>query len=133
MSKRKNKWKQSKPCKKYSNQMVSQCDKLSILNVNIRSLDKHFNELEAELQVRKIIPTLIGLTETFIKDDKAAESFKLPGYHKLITCNRTDGQQGGVALWISNKIGHRVLLKDYQGVVSGRNPLSLQSFSWSYV
>ena len=92
--------------------MVSQCDKLSILNVNIRSLDKHFNELEAELQVRKINPTLIGLTETFIKDDKAAESFKLPGYHKLITCNRTDGQQGGVALWISNKIGHRVLLKD---------------------
>ena len=112
MSKRKNKWKQSKPCKKYSNQMVSQCDKLSILNVNIRSLDKHFNELEAELQVKKINPTLIGLTETFIKDDKAAESFKLPGYHKLITCNRTDGQQGGVALWISNKIGHRVLLKD---------------------
>ena len=30
--------------------MVSQCEKLSILNVNIRSLDKHFNELEAELR-----------------------------------------------------------------------------------
>ena len=87
-------------------------ENLTCLNVNIRSLSKHFDELQALLITKTMKPTVIGLTETWLETNDMAKMFRLKGYHKLITCNRDWGKRGGVGFYIDDKLKFRVLLKD---------------------
>ena len=86
--------------------------KISVLNVNIRSLNAHFDELTSYLRDMNVQPTVIALTETWLKDYDDIEQFTLPGYHKLLTCNRSDGLRGGVAIWLDKNFKYRVVVKD---------------------
>ena len=86
--------------------------KISVLNVNIRSLNAHFDELTSYLRDMNIQPTVIALTETWLEDYHDIEQFTLPGYHKLLTCNRSDGTRGGVAIWLDKKFKYHVVVKD---------------------
>ena len=75
-------------------------DNLSILNVNIRSINKNFEK--ENLKVINNEFNIIGLSETHLKD-APADYYKLPGY-KIEYTNRINRQKGGVCLYISNGV-----------------------------
>ena len=85
--------------------------KISCLNVNIRSLSAHFVELEAFLLCSELKPSIIGVTGTWLQEERQAKLYKLPGYHSLIpcTCNRSWATRGGVGSLLDKKLKHRVL------------------------
>ena len=68
---------------------------ISVLNVNSRSLNAHSDELNSYLRDKYVQPTVIALTETWLEDYHDVYQFTLSGYHKLVTCNRSDGLRGG--------------------------------------
>ena len=88
--------------------------KISVLNVNNQSLNAHFDELTSYLRIRKmnVQPTVIALTETWPTDYHDIEQSTLPGYHKLLTCNSSDGTTGGVAIWLDKNFKFRVVVKN---------------------
>ena len=57
-------------------------------------------------------PCLIALTETWLGRDSNDAVFNIEGYHKLVTCNRSWGDRGGVLLYIRNDLQFRVIKKD---------------------
>ena len=59
-----------------------------------------------------IQPIVIALTETWLKVYHDIEPFTLPGYHKLLTCKRSDGIRGGVAIWLYKIFKYCVVVKD---------------------
>ena len=90
----------------------TQCKHLSVLNNNIRCLSAHFDEFEAYLSAESIKPSIIALTETWLRDESNLSQFSLKGYHKLIACNRSNGERGGVGLFLDESFKFKVLLKD---------------------
>ena len=86
--------------------------KINVLNANIRCLDAHFEDLQAFLTTSNLKPSLITVTETWLTKDSNEAVFNMEGYHKLITCNRSWGERGGVALYLSTDFQYRVLKKD---------------------
>ncbi len=83
-------------------------DKLLILNVNIRSVQKNFPKLHQLLIDTNLLPHIIALTETWT----TADSFfipSLPGY-SYVTAPSESNRSGGVALFVNNKIDYS--LKD---------------------
>ena len=59
-------------------------ENLTCLNVNIRSLSKHFDELQAQLLPKRMKPTVIGLTETWLETNDMAKIFRLKGYNNRL-------------------------------------------------
>ena len=57
-------------------------------------------------------PFIIALTETWLKDESNLSQFSLKGYHKLTTCNRSNGERGSVCLFLDDSFKFKVLLKD---------------------
>ena len=71
----------------------------NITHINCRSLNKHYAEIQTLCYILK--PTLMALTETWLKNDQV--NFKFPGY-KLITKNRDERPGGGVGFLVKETI-----------------------------
>ena len=71
-----------------------------LLHLNIRSINKHFEELQLLLDNHNK-PTfpVIGLTETWLSSD-STQPFTLNGYDFIVN-NRLNRMGGGVALYVS--------------------------------
>ena len=74
----------------------------SLIHLNIRSINKHFEELRLLLDdpIRKKF-SIIGLTETWLSNDLSLP-FALDGYDFVVN-NRQIRAGGGVALYVSQK------------------------------
>ena len=79
---------------------------LSILNVNIRSINKNFDKLKECLEILDHEFTIIGLSETHMKE-KPLECFHLPGYNIEYT-NRKNREKGGVCMYITDKVKYKL-------------------------
>ena len=72
---------------------------MSILTVNVRSLKKHINDLEALVHSLESPPNIICLTETWLTENDDINSLLVPGYNNYAIKNRnTHG--GGVMIQI---------------------------------
>ena len=80
--------------------------KFNFLNVNIRSLSKNFDKLNECLKILKTDFTVIGISETHLKE-KPSEIYNLPGY-SLEFVNRNEREKGGVCLYISDKVKYKL-------------------------
>ena len=76
---------------------------MSILTVNVRSLKKHLNDLEALVHSLESPPNVICLTETWLTDNDDIDSLLVPGYKNYAIKNRnTHG--GGVMIQIQDSM-----------------------------
>ena len=78
------------------------CGNFNLLNVNIRSLAKNFDDLKACMKVFNTEFNVIGLCETHLKD-KPNDYLNLQGYSIKYT-NRIGRERGGVCIFISDKM-----------------------------
>ena len=74
---------------------------LSLLHLNIRSLQKIFNNLSNYLTNLNIQFSIIGISETWLRDD--SHSVDINGY-RFIHKNRPNRTGGGVGLYISENL-----------------------------
>ena len=76
-------------------------DSFSLLHMNIRSINKHFEELQLLLEnPSQQSFSIIGLTETWLSQE-SNQPFALNGYDFVVN-NRENRSGGGVALYISH-------------------------------
>ena len=83
-------------CIKYLNSTTN--NDLSLFHLNIRSVNKNFEQLSLLLDNVNIESLVIGLTETWLTDTPHT-MYHLPG-HDLIFNNRVNRRGGGVALYV---------------------------------
>ena len=81
-------------------------DGFSLLHLNIRSLQKHFDQLKTLLDLVNYRFSIIALTETWLQSSPHSY-FNLEGY-KLITNNRQGKTGGGVALYIDCELNFKI-------------------------
>jgi len=87
-------------------QSFAKNSKFSIININIRSLSKNFDKLKECLKALEHDFTIIGLSETHLKD-KPHDYYQLNGY-KMEYTNRIGREKGGVCLYISEKVKYKL-------------------------
>ena len=81
--------------------------RFSLLNINIRSLQKNFDNFEEFLFTLNTFPfSLIGITETWLHST-SPPIFNIDNY-ELIHTDRTNGKGGGVALYIRNDLQYKI-------------------------
>ena len=81
-------------------------NKISILNINIRSLNKNFEKLEILISQLNFRPTIISVNETWLEKDKPF-LYSLQGYDFLSkpgTC-----RAGGTSIFIKSEINYKLL------------------------
>ena len=71
-------------CSNTNNEVANQGSKINIFNTNIRSIDAHFEELQAFLLNNDLKPSLIALTETWLDNDSNENVFEIEGYCKPV-------------------------------------------------
>ena len=82
----------------------------SFMHVNIRSLPKNFDQMRNYLHTLHSDFSVMGLSETWLKNsDMPFNIYSIPGY-QLETNNRTGRVGGGVALYISSDLHYKVRL-----------------------
>ena len=96
----------------YNANAVESQEPLTILNTNIRSLDTHFDEFEAYIKTKTVKANIIAFTETWLTESSNLNKYTLEGYHKLVTCKRSDGNRGGVGFFNDKRFAYQVQLKD---------------------
>lgn len=81
-------------------------DNFSIFHLNIRSLPKHFSELQNFLSTLNLKFSVIGLTETWLTEN-TQDLFELEGYchFKLFRSGR---RGGGVSLYVNENLNVRI-------------------------
>ena len=89
-----------------SQNICNQQADLTLFNLNIRSLNKNFDKLTQCLKSINHKFTVIGLTETQLKN-KPHDYFQLPNYN-LEYMNRVGRNSGGVCLYIRNDIKYKL-------------------------
>nr|XP_053636139.1 uncharacterized protein LOC128691346 [Cherax quadricarinatus] len=82
--------------------ILNNAKSLSVLNYNIRSLSKHYDDLLALLESLKTPFSCIILTETWLKQD-TIDIYPLPGYTAIHNC-RPNQVGGGIAIYYSNQL-----------------------------
>ena len=75
----------------------SEISNLSILHINIRSLQKHINNLQEFLSNSNFFPDIIAITETLIKDQLAI-NIDIPGYKFFFV--KSFNNAGGVGVYM---------------------------------
>lgn len=78
---------------------------LSALHLNIRSLNKHYNELCTFLDTISIQFDLIACSETWIAPQVDTDCFDIQGYNMLMD-NRLFSTGGGVALYLKSSFDY---------------------------
>ena len=79
-----------------------QCNQLSFFHLNVKSIPKHFDELEMYINSLKLEFTMIALTETWL-DKSKQDLYNMPKYN-CINRYRKQRRGGGVSLYIRNDI-----------------------------
>ena len=79
-----------------------QCNQLSFFHLNVKSIPKHFDELEMYINSLKLEFTIIALTETWL-DESKQDLYNIPKYN-CINRFRKQRRGGGVSLYIRNDI-----------------------------
>lgn len=74
----------------------------NILHLNIRSLQKNFDNLTSLLECLATPPHIIALSETWLKDS-TQHLYNLKGYEAYHTC-RANREHGGVSIYICSDI-----------------------------
>ena len=109
----------------YNEMLVSQCQGVNILSVNIRSLNKHFQDLILEDNIKCY--DLILLQQTCLTADQAPlERFEVDKYH----CHfNSSGAGGGLAVYFKGGFSHvkDIRKKDYQLTKFSSNDLDIIS------
>lgn len=85
---------------------INQFGNLSVLHLNIRSLQKHFDELQElllSLKQKQIFVDVILLCETWINDDANDALIDLDGY-ELFLHNRTRCKGGGIPIYVKHEL-----------------------------
>ena len=80
---------------------LSQND-FSVLHFNIRSLNKNFDSLEQFLHTLTDSPTVVAVTETWLRNTMPVSLYSLEGYNFLGN-NRLSRSGGGVGFYVSSK------------------------------
>ena len=78
------------------------CNRLSFFHLNVKSIPKHFDELEMYINSLKLEFTMIALTETWL-DQSKQDLYNMPKYN-CINRFRKQRRGGGVSLYIKNDI-----------------------------
>ena len=78
------------------------CNRLSFFHLNVKSIPKHFDELEMYINSLKLEFTMIALTETWLNQSKQ-DLYNMPKYN-CINRFRKQRRGGGVSLYIKNDI-----------------------------
>ena len=86
-------------------------NQLFICHSNIRSLNKNFDRFRLFMNELEFKNSIIGLSETWLKDMSPSSLLTLNGY-RLITNNRTAKKGGGVGFYVSENLDCE-LLKDF--------------------
>lgn len=75
----------------------------SIFNINVRSIHKNFDRLSTTLNALSIEFSAIGITETWLSENKDINLISLPNYSFVHNC-RTERTGGGVGMYINNNL-----------------------------
>ena len=78
------------------------CNQWSFFHLNVKSIPKHFDELEMYINSRKLVFTIIALTETWL-DQSKQDLYNMSKYN-CINRFRKQRRGGGVSLYIKNDI-----------------------------
>ena len=78
------------------------CNQLSFLHLNVKSIPKHSDELEMYINSLKLEFTMIALTETWL-DRSKQDLYNMPKYN-CINRFRKQRRDGGVSLYIKYDI-----------------------------
>ena len=79
--------------------------KISVLHLNIRSINKNFSELTNLLQTVDYQFHAIGISETWLNDFNHSVSIE---NYEFIHHHRKDRQGGGVGLYLANNLDYKV-------------------------
>ena len=74
---------------------------LSVLHLNVRSIRKHINDIEALVYSLESQPDILCLTETWLGAGDDENCFRVPGYNQSLIKNRS-GKGGGVMLQVKS-------------------------------
>ena len=82
-------------------------DTFSQMHLNIRSLNKHFDDLQLLLNLTSDkSPSIIGLSETWLTND-SHHPYSISNY-KFISKNRQEKRGGGVALYVLESLKYDI-------------------------
>ena len=89
---------------------VKASDKIKILHVNIRSLNRNFENLLSLLEETKNIFDILCLTETWITINglKNSSNFNLPHFKLISQDRQTNKRGGGIFIYVKKNIMHYV-------------------------
>ena len=87
------------------NSFTNEIDSLILLHLNIRTLNKYFNDLHNLLASLPFKPDVVCLSESRI--DEPFENIKIDGYNFVHVEPKTKGQAGGTAVYINVRIEFR--------------------------
>ena len=85
----------------------SQPNDLFFAHLNVRSLNKNFDQLRDFLNELKFNSSVIGVSETWLKDTPSP-LFSVEGF-SLFTNNRTEKRGGGVGFYVSDNLKAKVI------------------------
>ena len=96
-------------CKLYTvdsfNHEISNSHSIFVLNFNIRSFNRNFDEFSTFLGELKFLPDILILTETWFSGDSCGHIEGFSGFH----CTREGGRiGGGVSIFIKNSLSVKV-------------------------
>ena len=82
--------------------------KLFLAHFNVRSLSKNFDQLHYFIEQLKFNHGVIGVCETWLKEDAPTSLFTIDGY-TLISNNRIDRRGGGVGFYVSKHLKFKLI------------------------
>ena len=71
--------------------------------MNVRSLNKHHDELEALIKSLESPPDVVCISETWLQEDNSVNCFKLSAYKTIINKSRK-GIGGGVMMQLKDNV-----------------------------
>ncbi|MEL6988722.1 MAG: hypothetical protein AAGK97_12955, partial [Bacteroidota bacterium] len=80
--------------------------------LNIRSLEKNFDELQTYLVSLSNKPLFIAITETWLLNSSNTNKFNLTGYHPIIVKNRGIKRGGGLGIYLKSSLNFEEIAFD---------------------
>ena len=88
----------------------------SLMHLNIRSVPKHFDDFLVYLKTIKLVPSVIGLSETWLTEQNS-DLYSIDDYN-FVSKNRTNKRGGGVGLFVRSSLDH-TMMKDHSVFIEG--------------
>ena len=83
----------------------------SVLQINIRSMNKNFEKLQEYLNVVKGKFSIIALTEMWCNDDRVDKNsaWQISDYKSIHQIRQTEQKGGGIALFVHNNFSFKII------------------------